>query len=276
VDYSGKLAIGTAQWGLDYGVTNTSGRLPDSVISDFLHTMRNHEITHLDTAASYGDSEKRIGHLDTTGMQIQTKLSAKDTTMDLLVTALHQSLDRLRTSKVDSLLIHDWFALNQIEMQEVSGFFEVAINNELTNHVGISAYALADLEHAQAKLAVWDTAQIPINALDQRFVGAANSFPQIAFQARSIFLQGLLLSDSSSHPDVVAFHQCAAEIDTDPLTLSLGYIKTQSWLDSVIIAPTTPIEFDQIMASLNTELPSFEFGSLTSTDMQLMDPRTWG
>ncbi|MGB4690117.1 MAG: hypothetical protein WBH16_07915 [Candidatus Nanopelagicales bacterium] len=72
------------------------------------------------------------------------------------------------------------------------------------------------------------SAQIPINALDQKFAGAANSFPQIAFQARSIFLQGLLLSDSSALPDLVAFHQSAAEIDTDPLTLSLGFIKANS------------------------------------------------
>ena len=119
----------------------------------------------------------------------------------------------------------------------------------------------------------------PLRFLSMRWIKDSQEQPiqsRKSFQTRSIFLQGLLLSDSSTHPDVVAFHQCAAEIDTDPLTLSLGYIKTQSWLDSVIIAPTTPIEFDQIMASLNTELPSFEFGSLTSTDMQLMDPRTWG
>jgi aryl-alcohol dehydrogenase-like predicted oxidoreductase len=276
VDYSGKLSIGTAQWGLDYGVTNTSGRLPDSAISDLLHTMRNHAITHLDTAASYGDSEKRIGHLDTTGMQIQTKLAAQNTTMDLLVTALHQSLDRLRTSKVDSLLIHDWFALNSIEMQEVSDFFELAIDNGLTNHVGISAYSLPDLEHAQAKLAVWDIAQIPINALDQRFAGAASSFPHIAFQARSIFLQGLLLSGSSTHPDVVAFHQRAAETDTDPLTLSLGYIKSQPWLDTVIIAPTNETEFDQILSSLRCDISEVEFEHFKSTDLQLLDPRTWG
>ena len=52
MDYTSKLAIGTAQWGLDYGVTNKSGRLGDAVISTLLDSMRANAIVHLDTAAS--------------------------------------------------------------------------------------------------------------------------------------------------------------------------------------------------------------------------------
>jgi hypothetical protein len=37
------------------------------------------------------------------------------------------------------------------------------------------------------------SAQIPINALDQKFAGATNSFPQIAFQARSFFFRDCYL-----------------------------------------------------------------------------------
>ncbi len=84
MDYTSRLAIGTAQWGLDYGATNTSGRLSENVIEELLQSMREHRITHLDTAASYGDSEVRIGNLDTTGIHIQTKLSAKGSSRDEL------------------------------------------------------------------------------------------------------------------------------------------------------------------------------------------------
>ena len=116
MDYTSKLAIGTAQWGLNYGVTNKSGRLGDAVISTLLDSMRANAIIHPDTASSYGDAESRIGNLDTTGIHIQTKLSAKKRTDEELRAQLRESLTELKTEFVNSILIHDWFALDQNEI----------------------------------------------------------------------------------------------------------------------------------------------------------------
>lgn len=272
---SRKLAIGTAQWGLDYGVTNKSGRLDDSVIGALLKSMRANHISHLDTAASYGDSETRIGHLDTTEINIQTKLSAKGSTRSELSLRLQDSLDRLGTESVNSLLIHDWFALDQHEVESVSQFFEFCIKEGLAHHVGISAYDPTDLTRAQQKLAIWDTAQIPINVLDQRFTGVGETFPDIAFQARSIFLQGLLLTSSSEHTDLIKFHEFCEVAKTNSLDLSLQFIHQQQWLDSVIIAPTSVAEFDQIIRAVNSVGSAINFEQFASSDSNLTDPRTW-
>ncbi len=275
MDYISKLAIGTAQWGLDYGVTNKGGRLGDAVISALLDSMRANAIVHLDTAASYGDAESRIGNLDTTGIHIQTKLSAKNRTYEELRSQLHESLTKLKAESVNSLLIHDWFTLDQNEIDSVSQFFELSMNEGLTHHVGISAYNLSDLDRAKDNLIVWDTAQIPINALDQRFVKACELFPEIAFQARSIFLQGLLLASNPDHVDVIRFHKFSQSLGVDPLTLSLQFIKEQSWLDSVIIAPTSLDEFDQILNAANSHIPDIDFYPCVSLDVKLLDPRSW-
>ena len=275
MDYISKLAIGTAQWGLDYGVTNKGGRLGDAVISALLDSMRANAIVHLDTAASYGDAESRIGNLDTTGIHIQTKLSAKNRTYEDLRAQLRESLTELKTESVNSILIHDWFALDQNEIDVVSQFFELSMNEGLTHHVGISAYNLLDLDRARDSLNVWDTAQIPINALDQRFVNACELFPGIAFQARSIFLQGLLLASNPDHVDVIRFHTFSQSLGVDPLTLSLQFIKEQSWLDSVIIAPTSLDEFDQILNAANSHIPDIDFYPCVSLDVKLLDPRSW-
>ena len=275
MDYISKLAIGTAQWGLDYGVTNKGGRLGDAVISALLDSMRANAIVHLDTAASYGDAESRIGNLDTTGIHIQTKLSAKNRTYEDLRAQLRESLTELKTESVNSILIHDWFALDQNEIDSVSHLFELSMNEGLTHHVGISAYNLSDLDRARDNLIVWDTAQIPINALDQRFVNACELFPGIAFQARSIFLQGLLLASNPDHVDVIRFHTFSQSLGVDPLTLSLQFIKEQSWLDSVIIAPTSLNEFDQILNAANSHVPDIDFYPCVSLDVKLLDPRSW-
>ena len=270
-----KLAIGTAQWGLDYGATNESGRLDNSVVLELLHLMRENQISHLDTAASYGDSETRIGNLDTTGIDIQTKLSAKGSTRDSLILRLHESLVRLKADSVDSLLIHDWFALDQDEVESVSQFFVFCMEKGLTQHVGVSAYELSDLERATQELAIWDTAQIPINVMDQRFINASEAFPNIAFQARSIFLQGLLLAPYSQHADLIKFHNFCEANGVSPLALCLQFIGQQDWLDSVIIAPTTVGEFNEIIGGFAAQEEDVDWNEFASADMKLLDPRTW-
>ena len=54
-----KLVIGSAQWGMDYGISNSKGKTDIDEIAKILSTANNMEST-LDTASAYGDAEKII------------------------------------------------------------------------------------------------------------------------------------------------------------------------------------------------------------------------
>ena len=56
-----KLAIGTAQFGMPYGISNTNGQVSRHEISNILDTARKYGINSLDTAKIYGSSEELIG-----------------------------------------------------------------------------------------------------------------------------------------------------------------------------------------------------------------------
>ena len=56
-----KLALGTAQFGIDYGINSISGKVKTQEIEKILHLAKSENINLLDTAASYGDSEKILG-----------------------------------------------------------------------------------------------------------------------------------------------------------------------------------------------------------------------
>ena len=58
-----ELAIGTAQFGLDYGVSNVAGRTPSTQVQSILDRARLAGIDTLDTAAAYGDSEQVLGRI---------------------------------------------------------------------------------------------------------------------------------------------------------------------------------------------------------------------
>ena len=69
-----KLALGTAQFGLPYGVANTSGQVDRTTAAAILNHARSEGIDSLDTAAVYGISEQVLGEVGVTDWRIVTKL----------------------------------------------------------------------------------------------------------------------------------------------------------------------------------------------------------
>ncbi len=60
-----KLALGTVQFGLDYGVANQSGRISFSDAKTIIEQSAISGIDTLDTAIAYGASETTLGHVRT-------------------------------------------------------------------------------------------------------------------------------------------------------------------------------------------------------------------
>ena len=69
-----KLTLGTAQFGLDYGVANTIGQVDKDETIKILTFAKQEGINTLDTAIGYGDSEKRLGQAGIDSWNIITKL----------------------------------------------------------------------------------------------------------------------------------------------------------------------------------------------------------
>ena len=274
-----RLAIGTAQWGLDYGATNPDGRVSDSTLRDLIQTLSAAGIHELDTAPGYGDSEQRIGTLQIAQFEVQTKVTGKGKTAEEGMDSINQSVSRLNRTHLDSVLVHDWFELSDHERRQVSNSLTLAVDSGLARKVGISAYTLEDIKSAQLIIPNLKRAQIPLNILDQRFIHSGENFPDIEFQARSIFLQGLLLSHDhmNQHPDLKAVASRASDLEIPLLELALLFIHQLNWLDLILVAPTSSHELHQILDALNRveSMPEINFEALASEDMSLIDPRTW-
>ncbi len=69
-----RLALGTVQFGLEYGVANQDGRVSLDETARILGVAHDAGIDTLDTAIGYGDSEARLGEIGVTGWRIVSKL----------------------------------------------------------------------------------------------------------------------------------------------------------------------------------------------------------
>ena len=69
-----KIVIGTANFGMDYGIGHNQNKLIDSDIVDILKTAKKLGIDTIDTAIAYGNSLNRLGKLGIHNFKIITKL----------------------------------------------------------------------------------------------------------------------------------------------------------------------------------------------------------
>ncbi|MBJ6109865.1 aldo/keto reductase [Hymenobacter sp. BT523] len=207
-DFLSRLALGTVQFGLDYGINNTAGRPSDAAVHAVLRTAQAAGITLLDTAAAYGDSEVRLGHWlgehspATTPFQVVTKLAAGSAAQ--VQHQLQESLARLRQPAVYGVMFHSFNAFRE----QPAGWeaLQEARHAGLVQRIGLSLY------HPQE--AAWvletgldaDLVQVPFNVLDQRFGPLLPALARrgVEVHVRSAFLQGLLLRDPAALPPFFA------------------------------------------------------------------------
>ena len=102
-----KLTIGTAQFGLDYGIANRSGQVNFEEIQKILDFAFDLGINTLDTAIAYGDSETRLGLAGVSNWNIVSKLPSVPKNCKNIcawvVDSLEGSLNRLKVSSLFGL-----------------------------------------------------------------------------------------------------------------------------------------------------------------------------
>lgn len=198
----GRIALGTVQWGLPYGVANRSGQPDSDEVGEMVKLARSHGIDTLDTARAYGDSEAVIGRAigDDASFHVVTKTDpgllegpgGTDGAIERLRESLRLSRELLGRSRLDTVLLHRpehrlahdgalWDTLRRERDQGRIG------------RIGISALSPRD-----AFLGLQDddisVMQVASSLLDRRlfqtgFFDAARS-QGVEIHVRSVFLQG--------------------------------------------------------------------------------------
>jgi len=196
-----KLALGTVQFGLDYGISNTQGQVPENQVGEILNFCRQHNINMLDTAAAYGQSEAILGNLlPDFNFQVVSKLAPGSAPAEVSP-QFHHSLEKLKQNQLYGYLVHDYATY-----EKQPGIYDEILKLQtagLIQKVGFSLYYPAHLEKILQDDLPLQLVQIPFNVFDQRFVYLlpALAARNIEVHARSIFLQGLFFKSATNLPE---------------------------------------------------------------------------
>lgn len=283
-----KLALGTVQFCLDYGINNKTGRVNNDEITRILCEAHRSGIRFIDTAQAYGNSEQVLGECiaeTTCSFDIITKISKDNTSR--LTESLRESLDKLHQESVSGVLYHsfDAFKTNPRSVEEL---YKLKSDGIVSN-IGFSLYSPFELEYIFSQDINFDFLQIPFNIFDRRFAPYLPLLKRkgVTVFCRSSFLQGLIfIKPADLHPYFSALrpkqellHKLAEKHTISLASLCLNFCTSQEDIDYVVIGVDnysnlewnlrTVTERERVKAIIE------ELDPLLETDEQLLLPYNW-
>jgi aryl-alcohol dehydrogenase-like predicted oxidoreductase len=284
-----QLAIGTAQFGLNYGINNHTGQVQPTEIQHILNAAKKAGVSTLDTAIAYGESEKALGNNDLSGFNLITKLPAIPNGCSDIHQWINEqitaSLTRLNIEKLDAVLLHRPEQLLQSNGAELYQALLQMKQTEKCKRIGVSIYAPEELTSLITRFNL-DIVQLPINVFDQRVVHSGwlkrLQDKNIAVHVRSLFLQGLLLIPERERPIAFnawqpqwqAWQQWLTEQNISPLEGCLRPFLAMPGIEKLVIGIDSLkqlTEIIQVFSQPALVLPQ----ELSCTDVRLLNPSFW-
>ena len=284
-----KLALGTAQFGLSYGIANRTGQVACAEGAAIVQRARAAGIHTLDTAIAYGDSEQRLGAIGVSDWDIVSKLpDIPDGCTDVgewVATSVRESLSRLGVDRLHGLLLHRPGQLLDGRGAVLYRALQSAKREGLAERIGVSIYDPSELELLTPRFAI-DIVQAPFNVIDRRLIEsgwlARLAGEGVEVHARSVFLQGLLLMPRETRPQkfsrwsalLGAYDTWLDRTGTTPLQACLSYALGFPEIGKVIVGVDSARQLDELIgmsAAAAAPVPP----DLQCRDVDLLNPSRW-
>lgn len=284
-----RLALGTVQFGLRYGIANVAGQVTRPKAKAMLRLALASGIDTLDTAIAYGDSEACLGEIGTEGFNVVTKLPAVPEGCEDVRAWVHEqvsaSLTRLGVSSLYGLLLHRSEQLLSPFGKTLHHAMLELKDAGLVQKSGISIYSPTELDRLTSQYR-FDLIQAPFNLIDRRLQTSGwlqrLKSDGVEVHTRSAFLQGLLLMEQSEIPKKfmrwrhlwLVWQHWLQEHEVTAVQASLAYALSISEIDRVVVGADSVDQLAQIVHSANTDCP-FAFPALQCEDENLINPALW-
>ncbi|MCR8921379.1 aldo/keto reductase [Dasania sp. GY-MA-18] len=288
-----KLMLGSVQFGLDYGVSNTSGQTSADEVSCILKLAKKNHISFIDTASVYGDSERILGDNNLTAFKVTTKVPCMKSYKGTVAESVASSLKKLRCRSIEGLLFHSGEDLLGAQGDNLYAQALAAKLEGKAAKIGVSVYSPAEAKSIAERYDI-DLIQLPLNILDQRFVesGVLSSLSGkgIEVHARSAFLQGLLLMPIQNLEHyffpikniLEKFHQWHQTLNVSPLALALAFVRSQKMVDRVVVGVNSAAQLEEIIhnwqvakALIEEPLINSKFKAYSVQDESMVNPALW-
>lgn len=287
VSLSNKIALGTVQLGLPYGISNTTGK-PDQEEADrILNFALDRGINMLDSAEAYGDSLHVIGSYLNKHAAVKFDIINKFTVdCEPILNKFNASLNILNRKNLYAYMYHR-FA--DYKLGESKLTLRHLKEEGKVKKIGVSVYDDEELKLVVDDYDI-DLVQVPFNIFDAStkkmdLIKVAKSNRK-EIHVRSIFLQGLFFkepNDLTGNIDSLAqplrqFHKIINKYNISVNQACINFALHNIFIDKVIIGVEREAQLKENLEAIMIDFPVRiveEFESIKIIDQLLLNPSNW-
>ncbi len=254
--YINKLALGTVQFGLDYGISNQQGQTSLIEIEQILQVCQKNGINTLDTAMAYGNAQQNLGKFNLANFKVISKfiLDNKNINTKSIEILLKQTVTTLNVSSIYGYLYHRPLEVNKDNWQQL----QALKNHQLINKIGFSLNTLDEANFILDNDFIPDLIQIPFNVFDNRFQEIATELKNkhdTEIHTRSTFLQGLFFVqadklDKYFTPIKPILINLQETYQNDLPVYLMEYVLKQSFVDKMVLGINNQMQLNNNIQSL--------------------------
>jgi len=284
-----KLALGTVQFGLPYGISNQNGQVSREVAKGIIALARLSGIDTLDTAIAYGDSEACLGQVGVEEFKVITKLpSLPDNVADVAFWVREQmqaSLQHLNMTSVYGLLLHRSQQLLGPKGKALAEAIGQLKSEGVVQKIGVSIYTPSELDSVMNVCPI-DLVQAPFNLIDQRLQTSGwlqkLHDARVEVHTRSTFLQGLLLMPAGAIPEKFkhwlplfnSWHDWLIDNNTSAVQACIGFVQAHPQVTKVVVGVESIQQLKQLIQAAK-EPQNTGWPNINCSDEHLINPSNW-
>lgn len=280
-----KFTLGTANFQSKYGITNT-GRFHPNELNKILNILKKNRIRGIDTAISYKNVDKLLSRFKLKNFKIYSKIpkyKGKPEGFSKWCTKIiinHRK--KLKIKKFEGIFFHHPEDLLSNSGKQLYKSFVKFKKEKYIKKIGISTYDYLLTKKIQKKFKM-DIVQIPCNLFDRRFLNLKKEklFRNVEIHARSIFLQGLLITNNknilkkfNNKKIFKRFDSWCKKNNLTKLQCCINFILSQKNIDKIILGIRNSNELKEILKNLKNFSKNYP-KNIYSNNLKIIDPRKW-
>lgn len=285
-----RVALGSVQFGLPYGIANQNEQVTRAEAGKMLALARESGIEIVDTAIAYGDSESCLGQAGMQEFKVVTKLPAvPDGCPDVhrwVEAQVAASLKRLNTDRLYGLLLHHPRQLLGPDGRKIARAVQNLKEAGKLQKAGVSAASPDDLREFNDRMKL-DLVQAPLSLVDRRLASTGwlkrLHGDGVEIHARSIFLQGLLLMPQAAIPAKFSrwaalwdeWHGWLARRGVAAVQACMAFALGLAEIDRVVVGAQSVEQLQQIIAAAACPVDLGELPDVGCDAAELIDPSRW-
>ncbi len=278
-----KIIIGSTQFGLSYGISNTKGKTKENSINKILKLSRKKKVRNLYTSNYYGIANQVLGKKNLKAFNIILKFKKNDFLKKNIINEIKKTSKILRKN-INTIIIDNFESIPKLRAKKIYKNLISLKSKKIINKFGYSIYSFKNLKKVCNKYRP-DIIQCPYNIIDRRIEknNHLNFFKQkkIEVHIRSIFLQGLLLMDLKKIPKkfmpwknlLVTWQNWIKKENITAVEACYSFVSKSKFISKILIGVNNFSQFEEIINSKIKK--NLRFPDVSSQSNNLINPINW-